>query len=435
MNHVVLPLTFEPDSDVEEAEDYQLGGFHPIAIGDCFCEGRYKVMHKLGFGGSSTVWLARDRYGAKPLVALKALRADASPACTDELSSLAIPKMLQTVLPSSINIVTIEDYFFVQGPNGSHMFLVSPLAGPPVVSMSCCPGRAAGSRRLRADLARKAAKQTAMAIYHMHRAGVVHGDLTTSNVLFSLSPYVLRWSDQELYTNLGEPKTTLVPTYDGTPNSPQTQSARVVPIANSRLTNASFLQESVVLGDFGQSYAVASPPSDYEPGTVIHYFSPEARFENRAGLEADVWALGCTIFEMRAGFPLFEVFFGSDIEVLVEIVSVLGRLPDPWWSAFEEHSKWFEENGEPRSQQRMGLIQARKTSIRELIRSIGVGEERPTYALDGPMIEKFGVRVDEREVELLGDLLEKMMRYRPEERIKMEEVIAHLWFAFTDSAL
>lgn len=44
----------------ESLEDYQSGGFHPVALGDTFQDGRYVVRHKLGFGGRATVWLVQD---------------------------------------------------------------------------------------------------------------------------------------------------------------------------------------------------------------------------------------------------------------------------------------------------------------------------------------------------------------------------------------
>jgi serine/threonine-protein kinase SRPK3 len=46
-------------ADTEDVEKYRRGGFHPVYLGDVYNE-RYKVVHKLGAGGFSTVWLARD---------------------------------------------------------------------------------------------------------------------------------------------------------------------------------------------------------------------------------------------------------------------------------------------------------------------------------------------------------------------------------------
>jgi hypothetical protein len=40
---------------------YRPGGLHPVTIGDILAD-RYLVVHKLGFGGWSTIWLARDQH-------------------------------------------------------------------------------------------------------------------------------------------------------------------------------------------------------------------------------------------------------------------------------------------------------------------------------------------------------------------------------------
>jgi len=166
--------------NIEDIEDYQPGGYHPISIGDTFDQGRYRILHKLGFGGSSTVWLARDQWeegDQSRIVTLKAMRADVpSSKVPSEIPELAISQKLRAFLPPSESVnFQIVDHFFVQGPNGSHLFLIFPLAGLSILAMSDSPGRSAGSRRLRADLARKVAKQTAMMMHHMHCTGVVHG--------------------------------------------------------------------------------------------------------------------------------------------------------------------------------------------------------------------------------------------------------------------
>lgn len=43
----------------EELPGYKADRFYPVHLGEVF-QGRYQVLGKLGFGSSSTVWLARD---------------------------------------------------------------------------------------------------------------------------------------------------------------------------------------------------------------------------------------------------------------------------------------------------------------------------------------------------------------------------------------
>jgi len=111
------------------------------------------------------------------IVTLKAMRVDFSSKSPSEIPELAIPQKLRADLPPShyVDFQTVDHHFFVQGPNSSHCLLISPLAGPSILAMSDSPGRVAGSRRLRVDLARKVTKQTATALHHMHCAGFVHG--------------------------------------------------------------------------------------------------------------------------------------------------------------------------------------------------------------------------------------------------------------------
>lgn len=53
------------DFPAEPLHTYKLGGYHPVHIEDLLDENRYKVLHKLRWGGYSTVWAARDqRFGS-----------------------------------------------------------------------------------------------------------------------------------------------------------------------------------------------------------------------------------------------------------------------------------------------------------------------------------------------------------------------------------
>jgi len=175
--------------NIEDLEKYRPGGYHPVSIGDVFAKGRYKVVHKLGFGGSSTIWLAREqcsgwfRKDLGSLVTLKVMSAEQSSKPTSEIPDLYVPKALEKFCrtmhhPGRERLLFTKDHFLHKGPNGSHLCLISPVAGPSLSSMLECPGRVLGSRRLRADLARKAALQVATAVDLLHSAGVVHGGVS-----------------------------------------------------------------------------------------------------------------------------------------------------------------------------------------------------------------------------------------------------------------
>ena len=44
----------------ESALAYKPGGYHPVILGDVLKDGRYIIRQKLGWGGFSTVWAAKD---------------------------------------------------------------------------------------------------------------------------------------------------------------------------------------------------------------------------------------------------------------------------------------------------------------------------------------------------------------------------------------
>jgi serine/threonine-protein kinase SRPK3 len=47
-------LVYQWLDDVEKLEGYATGGYHPIHLGDELSQGRYRIVHKLGFGSYST---------------------------------------------------------------------------------------------------------------------------------------------------------------------------------------------------------------------------------------------------------------------------------------------------------------------------------------------------------------------------------------------
>ena len=61
MVRLSLRLYWDADGDdVEDIHRYTNGGFHPIRLGEILSSTKtqYRVLHKLGRGSFSTVWLA-----------------------------------------------------------------------------------------------------------------------------------------------------------------------------------------------------------------------------------------------------------------------------------------------------------------------------------------------------------------------------------------
>ncbi|KAK3367137.1 hypothetical protein B0T24DRAFT_508127, partial [Lasiosphaeria ovina] len=110
--------------EAEGVDKYVPGGFHPVNIGDVIDQ-RYEVMHKLGYGGLSIVWLVRSCGDTPSYFALKILRADiANPNEVNMLKHLG-----ETAGPHQ-NVVALLDAFKISGPNSEHHCLVFPVLGP-----------------------------------------------------------------------------------------------------------------------------------------------------------------------------------------------------------------------------------------------------------------------------------------------------------------
>jgi serine/threonine-protein kinase SRPK3 len=65
-------VSIPADQKIEEetVPDYVASRYYPVRIGEVFSD-RYQVVGKLGFGVTSTVWLARDLRYCRPFSLLR----------------------------------------------------------------------------------------------------------------------------------------------------------------------------------------------------------------------------------------------------------------------------------------------------------------------------------------------------------------------------
>lgn len=161
-------VLYEHIDDVERLEYYRPGGYHPIEIGN-HLHGRYRVVHKLGYGTFSTTWLAHDKTLSK-YVAVKVGTADSDQKEVDILSHLS-SSTLKDGDPSKKSILPVLNRFSVHGSNGTHPCFVT---APARCSLADTK-EASGSRLFQLPVARSLAAQLAMAVAYTHKRGLVHG--------------------------------------------------------------------------------------------------------------------------------------------------------------------------------------------------------------------------------------------------------------------
>lgn len=326
----------------ENIYDYEQGEHHPVHLGDILHQ-QYKVLHKLGSGGFANVWLCFDTSAERPCyMALKIIMAEVStPDCPEfRVSQLVNGRSLSDEL-----FCLPLDLFEIDGPNGRHNVFVYPVLGPNVASIP--RGNAIDGKVPYREICSQVAH--AMAVLHEH--GICHGgmlclsnlcyqsannttDFRPANILTRLSG-LDGLNQDKLFTIMGKPETARVTTRDGGPHSlPSAPQYVVCPldwdyIAESSETGAKMITYKACVTDFGESYKVSSPPLDL--GIPMAYSAPEYDLEKKTGISNDLWALGCTLFEIHAGRKVLDMFEEELDEHLFIIATVLGKMPEPWW--------------------------------------------------------------------------------------------------------
>ncbi|KAJ0123879.1 hypothetical protein J7T55_012350 [Diaporthe amygdali] len=196
-------LMYACDVDAEPLHRYCIGGYHPLKLGDVLKHGRYRIMHKVGWGGYSTTWAARDQQEDR-YVALKVSVSEKRDNRESEI--LRVISALPKGHPGQDHVVQMVDHFEETGPNGTHECLVLELLGPNVPDLI---DWIYTDERLPARLAKSIAHQALLGVGFLSTYEIGHGDLHSRNLAFKI-PNFDSLNQQEFYDKLGEPETALL---------------------------------------------------------------------------------------------------------------------------------------------------------------------------------------------------------------------------------
>ncbi|BDD63615.1 hypothetical protein MAP00_008485 [Monascus purpureus] len=285
----------ETDQLVEEEElpDYRADRFYPVQLGEVFHD-RYQVITKLGFGSSSTTWLARD-LKVHQYVALKVLL----------------------------------DSFEAVGPDGHHIVLVFEAAQMSLRDMKLV-FRQDGFDE---DFIRGAIIELLKALDFLHTQGeIVHTDVHPGNMLLGIfNNDLLRNLEEKEFTNPVPRK--LV------------SSTRTIYL--SRLMRPK--EGPMLLSDFGEARIGPGPHGgDIMP---LEYRAPETFLYVGWSYPVDIWSVGLTAWDLLEPKKLFTARDEDgdlyDAAHLAQIIAALGPPPPEFLAKNpERRADFWDDQGE-----------------------------------------------------------------------------------------
>ncbi|KAI1752693.1 kinase-like protein [Xylaria castorea] len=318
----------EVESEAEPTERYLEDLYCPLRIGQVFEIGpRYRIEHKLGWGGFSTVWLARNLTENR-LVALKVMspgwRGDHEWQMNDEIIRRARED-------TSDYIVTSEADFDTPGRSGQlHVVLVFPWRGPSVQAI--CSSLPPAFRV-------PAAKTLLRSLKRLHAAGIIHSDINSGAAMWDIGNAFDRWPTAEIYKHLGRPrKVRLSEEYGG---GELVEPVRFPP---------NMLLPNLHLGDFGHSIVSGTKP-EHPMQLPLLFCAPERFHGADQSFASDMWSFTFLFAQLYLGV---EVTYGDGLTFVSRLVGTLGPFPVHWRGRYPNNKGkdwWYDQTDQmPRSE-------------------------------------------------------------------------------------
>lgn len=349
------------DEEQEDKHEYKKGGYHRVKIGDVFKK-RYKVIKKLGWGNFSTVWLCDDLMKPDCQIALKIVKSASNhtEAALDEIKLLRKISYMDTLC--SMPVVHMLDNFTHRGPHGNHVCLVFEVLGKNLLSLI-----RVYDKGLPISVVKIITKQLLVGLDFLHsKCKIIHTDLKPENILLQNS-FI---STLEFINIQNDNEFSLI-------DVPEELKVKIADFGNACWVDKHFTNDI----------------------QTRQYRAPEAIFKRKFDAKADIWSLGCIVFELATGDVLFDPErsreFTKTEDHLLRIMELLG--------------KKIPEN----------MIPKNKFS-KEFMK-----EKIDYWGLDQVLIQKY--KWDVVEAEKFAEFLLLMLELRMEDRVSARVALKNIW--------
>ncbi|KAI9926764.1 hypothetical protein MW887_003859 [Aspergillus wentii] len=315
----------------ETLPDHIAARYYPTRIGEVIKE-RYQVVGKLGFGSTSTAWLARDIDGHRYVMLKIFIKASCmGQQVDDELKMYRRMEQSAKGHPGRDAVRTLLDTFNIEGPKDKHQCLVhTPLFESVLTFLRRNPVEKLPSAVIAFVLYR-----LFLALDYLHtECQIIHTDIKADNIMLGISDDSVFSDFEEKELQRPVPRKEVDP--DGRTNY-MSQDLRVPKSVGAP-----------VLCDFGS--AVVGDQYRTEDVQPNIYRAPQVILQAPWTYSIDIWNVGCMIWDLYEGGSLFT---GYDPEFeqyrsrahLAEMINLLGPPPANLLSQGELRYKFFTDEG------------------------------------------------------------------------------------------
>ncbi|KAJ5611747.1 hypothetical protein N7528_008852, partial [Penicillium herquei] len=406
----------------ERTPNYNARHFYPVRLYEIL-NNRYQVAAKIGWGTSSTVWLARDLYQWRWLpsryVAIK-VQVDANSYSSPESAQreLRILEEITRSNPQHIGrnfVATLLDSFCVASSTGTHTCMVFDVLCEPLWILK----RRFQGNTIPLDVLKPISKLILEGLHYLHNECHVSStstcwcfnsitangkkDLKSDNILLSLrKPSILDSVAQDEMDN---------------PSPRKHLDDRDIYLSRNHWALSPNELGRSVITDFGLAVR-GDGPLNSQPIQPDGYRAPEVCLGYEWSYSVDIWNLGVMLWDLFYGRGPFDTPpdldrpVSADEAYLGQIISILGPPPAEILSQGKNTSQYFDAQG--------------TLSIACLTNLIGKFKF-PELVGKNDLLSMAQEVDDDNSIPEFVELISQMLRWKPEDRSTAEGLLSHPW--------